>query len=317
MQLGTGLVTSRASPRCMYLALTSPNNEIEVLGHDARIMEPVATEQPQHGPQHPLYTLLPLVNSASAAADLIVRATSTPDLFTFAYLLHAPAIVQHLDSAPDKQQYMRLLRIFASGTWKDYVADAASLPPLSEAQTTKLKQLSLVSLASKSHTLAYARLLDDLALSDTRALASLVVSCIYANLIAATLDTRQQLVHVSAVIAGRDIVDTSDVARLRSVIDTWSARCEATIKALTAEAQTVRRAALKESKDVREYNRTVDAINKQIRRPLTKDTKDISSGGIPVSVEDATPSDVMEVDDESPRSDTSASTKKRKQGIRS
>lgn len=42
-----------------------------------------------------------------------------------------------------------LLELFCYGTWTDYRAQSASLPALNEQQTTKLKQLTVVSLATK------------------------------------------------------------------------------------------------------------------------------------------------------------------------
>ncbi|KAK9247802.1 hypothetical protein V1506DRAFT_530710 [Lipomyces tetrasporus] len=256
--------------------------------------------------QHPIYALLSVVNSPSAAADLVTRATSSPDLFTFAYLLRSPALIQHLQAGVQTKKYVDLLRLFASGTWQDYTANQSSLPALTEAQTTKLKQLSLISLASKSHTLPYSTLLSELSLPDVRALAALVVSCIYANLISATLDTREELVHVSAVTAGRDVVDKSDMSRLKGVIDTWASRCAETIDDLNNQARKVREKAIRESKEVKEYNRTVEMINKQLMAPGAKDAAKDTPG-----VDDA--SEAMDIDETSPMSDSSIGTKKRKQ----
>ncbi|KAK9237077.1 hypothetical protein V1525DRAFT_404904 [Lipomyces kononenkoae] len=254
--------------------------------------------------QHPIYALLPLVNSPAAAADFVTRATSAPDLFTFAHLLHSPALTQHLQAGDQTKKYIDLLRLFASGTWQDYISNQSSLPCLTDAQATKLKQLSLISLASKSHTLPYSTLLSELSLPDMRSLATLVVSCIYANLISATLDTQEELVHVSAVIAGRDVVDKADISRLKSVIDTWASRCAETIEDLNNEARKVREKAVQESKEVKEYNRIVEMINKQLMTPGGKDSGKDSPGG---------EGEAMDIDETSPMSDSSSSTKKRKQ----
>lgn len=47
-------------------------------------------------------------------------------------------------------QYVKLLRIFAFGTFQDYVMKATSLPPLTQAMSKKLKCLTIVTLSSKS-----------------------------------------------------------------------------------------------------------------------------------------------------------------------
>ncbi|KAK9466479.1 hypothetical protein V1512DRAFT_263691 [Lipomyces arxii] len=255
--------------------------------------------------QHPLFSLLPSVNSTSAAIDFVTRVTAAPDLFTFSYLLHVPSLIQHLQATEQSQSYLKLLKLFASGTWSDYTSNQASLPPLSDQQATKLKQLSLVSLASKSHTLSYSALLSELSLPNNKALSSLVVSCIYSNLITATLDTKAELVTVSAVITGRDVADKDHLLRLKSVIDVWAERCLATVADLNSEAKKVRETALRESKDVQEYNRVVDRINKQLMAP----NKDNFSQ-MPL---DDNMTDPMDIDETSPSSDSS--TKKRKQRI--
>jgi len=55
-----------------------------------------------------------------------------------------------------------LLRLFAYGTFQDYKRASSSLPSLSEFETTKLKQLTIVSLAAQSKTLHYATLMKEL-----------------------------------------------------------------------------------------------------------------------------------------------------------
>ncbi|KAK7207570.1 hypothetical protein BZA70DRAFT_18622 [Myxozyma melibiosi] len=262
---------------------------------------------------HPLYALLPLVNSPAAAADFVVRATSAPDLFSFAYLVHHPSLTQHLPPPASS-----LLRIFASGTWADYKA-LTDAPSLSDAQATKLKQLTLVSMASAAHKIPYATLYSSLDLADSRALASLVVSCVYSNLLSATLDTRAQIVSVSAVRAGRDVVDKRGVEQLKTVIDTWSERCRATIEELALEARKAREASIKQSKDVREYNRVVDQINAQIQSQSGRTGKGGSGHGHGHGQQNWNGNGSEEVDGEpmdldatSPLSDSSLN-KKRKQ----
>lgn len=255
--------------------------------------------------EHPIYALLPLVNSSAAASDFVIRATSAPDLFSFAFLLHHPSLRTHITSSDAS-----LLRIFASGTWADYKKLSAPVQ-LSEAQTTKLKQLTLVTLAGKSHKLSYATLYSVLDLVDARELASLVVSCVYSNLLSAALDTRAQVVNISAVRAGRDVVGREEILQLKSVVDTWSIRCATTIAELASESRKVREASIKESADVREYNRVVEMINAQLM-PRSKHNNDSNSGSNGNNNVAEEGSDAMEIDDgASPMSDSSINKKRK------
>lgn len=63
---------------------------------------------------------------------------------------------------------MLLLELFCYGTWSEFKAHEAALPPLSEAQRLKLKQLTAVSLATASKTLAYDDLMAALDIGSAR-----------------------------------------------------------------------------------------------------------------------------------------------------
>ena len=58
-------------------------------------------------------------NSPRAAADLVTQATSHPQTYVFAELLHTPNI-QALRTSPDYAGHHKLLEVFAWGTWADY-----------------------------------------------------------------------------------------------------------------------------------------------------------------------------------------------------
>jgi hypothetical protein len=67
----------------------------------------------------PFLALSKSANSPRAAADLVTKATSAPNTYVFAELLHTPNISALQDSA-EFSSYYKLLEIFAWGTWADY-----------------------------------------------------------------------------------------------------------------------------------------------------------------------------------------------------
>ena len=67
----------------------------------------------------PFLALSKSANSPRAAADLVTKATSAPNTYVFAELLHTPNIATLRDSA-EFSPYYKLLEIFAWGTWADY-----------------------------------------------------------------------------------------------------------------------------------------------------------------------------------------------------
>ncbi|KAH8150795.1 uncharacterized protein LAJ45_04976 [Morchella importuna] len=164
-----------------------------------------------------LQPYLALAKSATgrAAADLVMQATQAPGVFVFSELLEMPNI-QALAGNADGAKYLALLKIFAQRNHP---------PPLSPAQLHKLRQLTLITLASQgpSH-LTYASLLHTLDLPSTRSLEDLVISSIYASLLSAKLDTKSALVEVSST-AGRDVAPDEVPAMMRT-LHSWGGVCE-------------------------------------------------------------------------------------------
>lgn len=75
----------------------------------------------------PFLALSKSANSPRAAADLVTQATSAPNTYVFAELLQATTI-QALRDSPEHARYLRLLEIFAWGTWQDYTGMPAYSP---------------------------------------------------------------------------------------------------------------------------------------------------------------------------------------------
>ncbi|KAI0843996.1 hypothetical protein F5Y00DRAFT_213638 [Daldinia vernicosa] len=184
---------------------------------------------------------LALTKSAAApraAADLVTQATSNPNTYVFAELLQAPQI-QSLSQSPEYAPYLSLLEIFSFGTFSGYTQLAGKLPQLNDAQTLKLRQLSLLTLARDPHNLSYATLQQSLGLPDSRAVEYLVISAIYAGLIEAQLDPRHQTVHVSSVSPLRDLAPNSLPSMLTALV-TWSDRCTSTLADLEAQVAQIK-----------------------------------------------------------------------------
>jgi COP9 signalosome complex subunit 7 len=74
----------------------------------------------------PFLALSKSATSPRAAVDLVNQATSAPNAFVFAELLHTPNI-NALKSSPDHSSHYKLLEIFAWGTWQDYQRTSTSM----------------------------------------------------------------------------------------------------------------------------------------------------------------------------------------------
>ncbi|KAL0264485.1 hypothetical protein SLS55_000435 [Diplodia seriata] len=191
----------------------------------------------------PFLALSKSANSPRAAVDLITQATSAPNTYVFAELLQASNI-QALRDSPEHASHLRLLEIFAWGTWQDYTAAAKdTLPTLSAAQTQKLKLLSLLPLAAQPTTqLTYDHLRATLDVATTRALEDLLIQAIYSHLITGSLDPAAARVTVTSVAPLRDLAPGA-VPALVADLAAWQARCDSTLADLDAEIAAVRRRA--------------------------------------------------------------------------
>ncbi|KAI9669257.1 MAG: hypothetical protein M1829_005134 [Trizodia sp. TS-e1964] len=181
----------------------------------------------------PFILLSQSANSPRAAGDLITQATSVPNTYVFAELLATPNIQALRTAAPEHSCYLTLLEIFAWGTFTDYQV-TPNLPPLTPAQATKLRQLSLISICKTPQHLTYPRLLTLLALPSARDLEELVISAIYAQLLRASLSPATEQLLVSSVAPLRDLPPGS-VPALLVTLREWSARTEQVLAGIDAE----------------------------------------------------------------------------------
>ncbi|KAK5047760.1 hypothetical protein LTR84_006425 [Exophiala bonariae] len=236
--------------------------------------------------------------------DLINRAISAPGTYLFAELLRTPA-VQSLRGT-DSQSYLTLLEIFSWGTFEEYCGKtstfkysinhqhqlthlpaASGLHELDDIQTFKLRQLTLLTLASPfaprpqnasgDDNLTYDALLSKLSLPDAASLESLVTQTIYSGLLVARLSptSNPPVVKVKSVAPLRDLRPQSMPALLQ-ILRTWESRCTTMVTDLEAQIVAIRTTA--SSRNVRAQRRQ-DVVDTAVLsdKPLGDNT-DASKG---------------------------------------
>ncbi|GAA6011125.1 hypothetical protein JCM11491_006735 [Sporobolomyces phaffii] len=149
------------------------------------------------------FTLLAKSARGAGAANLISQAVSAPGVYVFSELLQLPSISDLATNEQHAGQY-RLLELFAYGTWSDYVAARDQYPTLSAEQETKLKQLTVLSLASETRILPYSTLLTSLEISSIPLLEDLLIESIYSNIFVARLDQKARQLEILSSL-GRDV----------------------------------------------------------------------------------------------------------------
>jgi COP9 signalosome complex subunit 7 len=98
-----------------------------------------------------------------------------------------------------------------------------------------------------------------LGLEDAHALESLVISAIYAGLLAGTLDPHRQRVCISSIAPLRDVAPSSIPALIVTLKD-WSYRCNSTLSALEAQIARIKAEAASRYKEEKEWEAEVEQM---------------------------------------------------------
>ncbi|KAL5640584.1 hypothetical protein ACGC1H_001157 [Rhizoctonia solani] len=185
------------------------------------------------------YLLMAKSAKGAAATKLIADATSAPGAYVFAELLEMPNI-QELAANEQHAQWLELLKLFSYRTWSDYKQLSGSLPQLNPVQATKLKQLSIVSLAERSRILAYPDLLAYLDISSVRQLEDLIIDAMYQDVLKGKLDQKEARIEIEYTI-GRDLEPgTAGLESLLGKLRDWSNRTATVIQALDVQIQGIK-----------------------------------------------------------------------------
>ncbi|NP_001087672.1 COP9 signalosome subunit 7B L homeolog isoform X2 [Xenopus laevis] len=199
------------------------------------------------------FILLAKGTKGSALPALVNQVLEAPGVYVFGELLDLPNVLE-LGDGPHSG-YLKLLNLFAYGTYPDYIASKDSLPELSAVQKNKLKHLTIVSLAARMKCIPYSVLLKDLEMRNLRELEDLIIEAIYTDIIQGKLDQRNHVLEVDFCI-GRDI-PKKDISSIVKTLQEWCDGCEAVLVGI--EQQVLRANQYKEN-----HNRTQQQIETEV-----------------------------------------------------
>ncbi|KAF3913855.1 hypothetical protein ABW21_db0202969 [Orbilia brochopaga] len=218
------------------------------------------------------FVLLGKSAPGAAAVANIQKCISSPNCFVFSELLELPN-VQALANDAEHAKWLEALKLFAYGNYMGYKKQKSeapnSLPDLTEPQLTKLKQLSLITIASTEPTmLTYPALQSLLDIPTIRLLEDLIISAIYASLLDAKLDTANQRVEVSST-AGRDVAP-GDITNMIAALESWSASCDSVLTEIEAQIADIQALAVTQRKEQIAYEKLVEEKQKSAEKDGTK-----------------------------------------------
>jgi len=180
------------------------------------------------------FVILAQTTQGRACEALVRQALDLSGVFVFGELLDCPN-VQALASDAESRQLLELLRIFAYGTYPDYLERHAELPELTPAQRKKLQLLTIVSLATKDKLIKFSVLQDALGVSGPRELEDIIIEAVYLNLIVGKMDQENQCLEVESCSC-RDCRD-EDVDFIINTLSTWEESAQKMLDALDGMVQ--------------------------------------------------------------------------------
>lgn len=199
---------------------------------------------------------------------VIEQALQAPNVFVFGELLDMPNVKQL--EGTDNKAHLELLRIFAYGTYLNHKENAATLPPLTPQMATKLRQLTIVSLAADNKVIPYTVLLQQLEIPNVRELEDLIIECIYQGVIKGKLDQKKKQLEVDFAI-GRDI-RPGQIAQMMSILAAWGSRSDAVLAAITQKIAYTAQAHDLSRKERADFDQRLEALKASLKNsPMDQD----------------------------------------------
>jgi len=174
------------------------------------------------------YCLIAKSTKGKGCVAIIEQALQASGVFVFGELLDMPNIKQ-LEGTENKG-HLELLKVFAYGVYQTYKENASALPPLTPQMSTKLRQLTIVSLSADNKVIPYTVLLQQLDIPNVRELEDLIIDSIYQGVIKGKLDQKFKQLEIDFAI-GRDI-RPGQVAQMMAILAAWGNRSDAVLNAI-------------------------------------------------------------------------------------
>jgi len=217
-----------------------------------------------------LQTFVTLAKNAKGkqCTAIIQQALSAPNVFVFGELLELPNMQQLIGTEDAK--FIELLKLFAYGTYSEYQARNAELPPITQIQSRKLQQLSIVTLSATSKLIPYAVLQKELGISELRELEDLIIEAIYQGLVQGKLDQSKKTFEVEFSM-GRDVKPES-VDEFINVLTNWSNQSELLLKTIKEKIQHANFMNDTEKKHKEEYEKRVETVKSSLKAAMESDS---------------------------------------------
>lgn len=211
----------------------------------------------------------------AALAGLIKQVISAPSVYVFGELLALENVKAMAAGDDNAKAHYKLLDIFAYGTYATYKEYEDRLPKLTKPQEIKLKQLTIVNLASLNRVIPYKTLQEQLDVANVRELEDLIIDSIYQGLLTGKLDQQKSIFLVDETF-GRDVRIEQDASEMIKTLDSWVSRSDSLLKTIEERITWANKEAEAAKKHSDEFKKKLDDIKATVKASVDAD---IAEGG--------------------------------------
>jgi len=226
-----------------------------------------------------LAATIPLVKSATSEATIIGyirQTTAAADVYVFGELLALENVQKLSLGSADAKKALKTLELFCYGRYSDITKAKDDYMPLTDKQSRKLKQLSIISLAAESRVIPYKTLQAELDVPNLRDLEDLVIDALYRNIFVGKLDHANSQLQVDSAI-GRDVRATEIDAMLRALRN-WEVASKQLLTVLEKEAKKAREAVTDNEKHAADFNKKLEDSKATVKIALDQEADTERSG---------------------------------------
>ena len=192
-------------------------------------------------------------------------------------LLHTPPPRRQLQGT-EYDKTFRTLQLFAYGTYyQDYMRNSANYIELTDAMRTKLRQLSMVSIAAETKIIPYATLRRELDIDNVRMLEDLIIETIYAGLLSGKLDQRGEVFRIKGTM-GRDILPDK-LGGIIEQLSAWQAQCSKLIGVVQASSQLIGQERDRSRREQDDLNRAAQDVKNSLKESMASGDMSIDRDG--------------------------------------
>jgi len=226
-----------------------------------------------------LSAVISLVKGSTSEATIlghIRQAISDPNILVFGELFALENVQKLSQGSADAKKGFKTLELFCYGRYSDFSKNKDEFSNLTDKQSRKLKQLSIVSLANENRVIPYNNLQTELDVPNLRDLEDLVIDAFYRNIVTGKLDHANSQLQVDSAI-GRDVRPAEIDSMIRSLRN-WEVQAKNLLTLLEKQTSDARKTMAENEAHQVKFNKQLDEMKANVKAALDAESESERAG---------------------------------------